>query len=838
MSARPFSRLCGLIALALAMIPSACRTPPGEQPPSRQSVDEKQSDELLQQAAINALGEREGAILIIDPQTGRVRASVNPRLASEQTFPPGSAIKPLTTLAALRSGTLTRETRRDCRGRYVNGDFEIVCSHPRSATPFNLPQALAYSCNDYFAQVGERLSESAFHATLAAFGFGTRTGLNTGNEAAGRLPGGEWHPRTALGDAPDLLVTPAQMLAAFTALVNGGKLYRPQISTAADFAPQLKSSLQIAPAHRAVIIEGMRGAVVYGTAAAADLDSLPGYIFGKTGTSTASNGFRTQGWFIGFLADGAKPSPEQIRLGVLVFLRRAHGADGAQVARPIFEAFAPRNETATAAAGERVKVRLVSENLTRELSLDAYLRGVVATEGSTENEPEALRALAVATRSYALHNRGRHARDGYDFCSTTHCQRFTEVAPSEGAQRAVAETKDVTLEDDRGGPIEAYFHASCGGATTDSQALWGAPSPSYLRGVRDDFCIADDQNRWVDRIPAAQLVKALGEDERTAVGARLDRIVITQRDASGRAQWLALEGARRRLVRGWDFKMVVGRTLGWNLLKSTYFDVLRAGNLFVFRGRGFGHGLGLCQTGAHVAARRGMGYRQILAHYFPGARLANSSAHPLAERTSFTQRARRSLASEHFRVTIPGKNEDRDAETILRTLEAGRADISGRLRAAGLILPGRRSIEVYVHATTAEFIAETGQPGFAAAATRDGTIALQPLELLNRRRILAQTLRHEYAHSVIDELGRGRAPRWLAEGMASHLAGEGQLLMRTLGGEARREKLSTAELERRLKRPASADEMRTLYAEAYRVVRDLIRTEGEAALWRRIATSE
>src|SRR5205823_11940338 len=77
-------------------------------------------------------------------------------------------------------------------------------------------------------------------------------------------------------------------------------------------------------------------------------------------------------------------------------------------------------------------------------------------------------------------------------------------------------------------------------------------------------------------------------------------------------------GERRRLLRGWDFKIIVGRTLGWNLLKSSRFDVARAGSSFVFRGTGFGHGLGLCQAGAHRMASRGASYREILRQYFPG----------------------------------------------------------------------------------------------------------------------------------------------------------------------------------------------------------------------------
>ena len=103
--------------------------------------------------------------------------------------------------------------------------------------------------------------------------------------------------------------------------------------------------------------------------------------------------------------------------------------------------------------------------------------------------------------------------------------------------------------------------------------------------------------------------------------------------------------------------------------------------------------------------------------------------------------------------------------------------------------------------------------------------------VLQRRRVLVTTLRHEMAHVVIDSVSHGRAPRWLAEGMALYFAGEGPLIARYTPGA----KMTTDEIERKLSVTTTASEMRSAYAAAFREVSDLIRREGESRIWRRAA---
>ncbi len=153
-------------------------------------------------------------------------------------------------------------------------------------------------------------------------------------------------------------------------------------------------------------------------------------------------------------------------------------------------------------------------------------------------------------------------------------------------------------------------------------------------------------------------------------------------------------------------------------------------------------------------------------------------------------------------------------------------------------MPALGVLEVTVHETTGDFTGATGKPAWVAATTTWGgggrRIELQPLATLRKRGVLFTTLRHEYAHAVIRALSHGgRAPLWLAEGLAAHVAGEGALLVRF---ESRR-KISIEELEKNLPQPATAAEMRSLYAAAFREVAALIHAEGEANVWRRVARS-
>ncbi len=225
--------------------------------------DEFKIDSALQEAANAALAGREGTIIVMDAQTGRVRAIVNAEGAYAQALLPGSSIKPFTALAALRAGVIDEDSRTVCPGRFTGLSFSLPCVHADHLPPFSPSQAIAYSCNFYFATLGQRIGRDKLIATLREFDFGQTTGIAT-EEVAGIVrpcenrsririveanhvsEQADCDARQAIGESDHVQVTPIQLLIAYAALLNGGHLYEPRIATADGSARASISPINIA----------------------------------------------------------------------------------------------------------------------------------------------------------------------------------------------------------------------------------------------------------------------------------------------------------------------------------------------------------------------------------------------------------------------------------------------------------------------------------------------------------------------------------------------------------------------------------------------------------------
>lgn len=261
------------------------------------------------------------------------------------------------------------------------------------------------------------------------------------------------------------------------------------------------------------------------------------------------------------------------------------------------------------------------------VSLEDYVRDVIVGEISVAATDARLvvpvyAAQAIVARTYALAVTRRHAADDFDLCSTTHCQVYVRNAWRRSrwagyVDEAVRRTRGQVLSDGRG-PIEAVFHAHCGGHTSAAADVWRSPGASYLRGVEDAFCVREQPAAWSYELTRDALRDALNTRERSRVGGRLDAVQILRRDAGGRVVDVVVTGSRSPVVTGEDLRLAVIAAAGARSLRSARFDVRRTGDTLHFEGSGAGHGVGMCQVGLIGRLRAGHTPEAVLRTYYPG----------------------------------------------------------------------------------------------------------------------------------------------------------------------------------------------------------------------------
>ncbi len=296
----------------------------------------------------------------------------------------------------------------------------------------------------------------------------------------------------------------------------------------------------------------------------------------------------------------------------------------------------------------------------RRVPLEEYVRAAIISEfapgsGDAGVVARMFEVQAVIGRTYALAHRNRHGAEGFDVCATTHCQlfqpaRLTTTRWAAQTADAVRHTAGAVLWFD-GAPATALFHADCGGRTSEADAVWGGAARPYLVSLIDDGPATAAHAPWRYETTRSALLAALNKDPRTRVGRRLDSMEVLERDSAGRAERVALRGADQRIVRGESLREVLGRAFGARTVRSTWFHVRRSGATFIFEGRGFGHGVGLCQAGALARIRAGHTLADVLGHYYPGTKLVKlRTSRPSAGVKSGATGARGPLSSTGYDV--------------------------------------------------------------------------------------------------------------------------------------------------------------------------------------------
>ncbi len=253
---------------------------------------------------------------------------------------------------------------------------------------------------------------------------------------------------------------------------------------------------------------------------------------------------------------------------------------------------------------------------------DTYAAGVAIAELGAWPAPRsaALAAQAIVARTYALKHRDRHLGEGADMCDLTHCQLYTgdHSVPVAG-RRALAASAGVVLES-AGEPIDALYHAACGGRREANEDVFGGPALAYLRGGPDAWCARDaGGSAWRAHVTWGQLTRALAGD--VDLGTLRD-LRVARRTADGLPAEIELIGERGSVtVVAYQFWRDLGAALGWNVVRSVRFQTVPTEDGVDFVGRGLGHAVGLCQAGAKARAAEGATPAEVLAAYYPGTEL-------------------------------------------------------------------------------------------------------------------------------------------------------------------------------------------------------------------------
>ena len=441
-----------------------------------------------------------------------------------------------------------------------------------------------------------------------------------------------------------------------------------------------------------------------------------------------------------------------------------------------------------------------------QIPLEDYVVLALSGESADFTSEAALRAMAVAVRTYAISQRGRHESEHFDLCDTTHCQllRFDDAAPAR--LRAAAEATEGELLWYRGEPAITFYSRNCAGTTEDGRQVWPGIAAPYLRSHTDPYCVLHGRNEWNAEISKHDLAAALDSERK---GPRDDQIVsvrVLERTPAGRVAQVQVRGDRTmQIFTGEGFRTAVARSLGSAGLRSNTFEVTDVGDRLIFHGYGAGHGAGLCQAGAQEMGLAGKTYREILAFYYPGTTLGLS-----AQGLDWVR-----VGGERLDVMTVRPATDRAlverAERALREAEE-RAGWQLGLRPEVRVYP---SVAVYRNAT--------GEPGWVAASTRGRTIRMEPTEVLAGA--VNSTLRHEFLHLLIEGRARPGVPLWFREGLTLYLNGEQEEGGARFAGDAA---FDSAALDRAVLDANSAAAQRAAYQRVRAAVARLVAAHGRA----------
>ncbi len=256
-----------------------------------------------------------------------------------------------------------------------------------------------------------------------------------------------------------------------------------------------------------------------------------------------------------------------------------------------------------------------------KLDLESYIKGVLYHEISHKWPMDAIKAQAVAVRTYAMYQKEVMKNKNYDVTADTSSQVYGGyLSEQTKTNRGVSLTQgEVLLYKNKLFP--AYFHATCGGVTENASELWNINIEPLRGGRVCGFCTKSPHYHWKAQMSLKDLSSRLCG--KYGFEGEIADISIAERNPTGRVRTIAFKDSldRSYQVSAKDFRFLIGP----DTLRSTNFSISLDGGHVVFTGKGWGHGVGLCQWGAYGMSKQGFGYEEILNIYYPGAKIVHLS---------------------------------------------------------------------------------------------------------------------------------------------------------------------------------------------------------------------
>jgi stage II sporulation protein D len=237
------------------------------------------------------------------------------------------------------------------------------------------------------------------------------------------------------------------------------------------------------------------------------------------------------------------------------------------------------------------------------VDLEKYIAGVIESEGGPTAHAEFYKAQAILARTFAIKNFYRHGTEGYNLCDSEHCQAYKgKSRMNKDIPAAALATESMVLFDRHGNPVIPPYHANCGGMTCDAARVWGRPLP-YLQPVADPFCRNARNATWETTMDRDQWISVLADKG-------------FNKEQLAQADFRCSQATREEYYRVGDSRVEFTELRKDLMLKSAWFSVSVNGDTIFLRGKGYGHGVGMCQEGAMNMAEKGYVYVDILHFYF------------------------------------------------------------------------------------------------------------------------------------------------------------------------------------------------------------------------------